>query len=127
MTETQEHINNISVPQVQKTKFQRVIEGMLHALGIHEFVTYVHVLKNFFIVLVVVFIGIIEIFNTHLAERMTKKITTKKEEIKELRWEYMSVIAEKNEKTKQSEIQKKVLPLGLKPLQEPPKKIEIEK
>lgn len=111
---------------IAKNKLQRVVEGMLRMLGIDEFVSYVQVLKNFFLVIVILIIGIIEIFNTHLAERTTRKINTKKQEIRELRWEYMSVNAEKNEKTKQSEIQKLVLPLGLKPLQEPPKKIEVE-
>lgn len=112
--------------EVQKNKLQRVVEGMLRTLGIDDLVTYVQVLKNFFVVLVLVFVGIVEIFNTHLAERMTRRINSKKQEIKELRWEYMSVNAEKNEKTKQSEIQKLVEPLGLKSLQEPPIKIEIE-
>jgi len=126
MTENIENITTETQAATQKNKFQRVVEGMLRVLGIDEFVTYVQVLKNFFVVLTIVCIGIIEIFNTHLAERMTRKINNKKQEIKELRWEYMSVNAEKNEKTKQSEIQKLVLPLGLNPLQEPPKKIEIE-
>ncbi|QQR96847.1 MAG: hypothetical protein IPK18_07935 [Sphingobacteriales bacterium] len=127
MTENIENITTDTSATTQKNKFQRVVEGMLRVLGIDEFVTYVQVLKNFFVVLTIVCIGIIEIFNTHLAERMTRRINNKKQEIKELRWEYMSVNAEKNEKTKQSEIQKLVLPLGLNPLQEPPKKIEIEK
>lgn len=127
MTDIRENIDNINSTQQQKNKFQRVVEGMLRALGVDEFVTYVQVLKNFFVVLLLVAIGIIEIFNTHLAERMTRRINAKKQEIKELRWEYMTANALKNEKTKQSEIQKLVLPLGLKPLQEPPKKIEIEK
>ena len=38
----------------------------------------------------------------------------------------MSANAEKNEKTKQSEIQKIIAPESVKALQEPPKKVELE-
>ena len=75
----------------------------------------------------IVFIGVIEIFNTHMAVRLNRGINKKQETIKELRWEYMTVKTEMNQKSKQSELQKILEPYGLKSLQEPPKKIEVKK
>jgi len=126
--EEEKEIQEIYTPQsVEKSKAQRIVEGILKLLGLDGFVSYVHVLKNVFVIIVVVLLGIIEIFNTHLAERLTRNINKKTQHIKELRWEYMSASAERNEKTKQSEIQKIVAPSEVKPLQEPPKKVEINK
>lgn len=126
--EDEKEIQEVQMPKsVEKSKTQRIIEGVLKLLGLDGFVSYVNVLKNVFVIIVVVFLGVVEIFNTHLAERLTRNINKKTQHIKELRWEYMSASAEKNERTKQSEIQKIVAPTGLKPLQEPPKKIEIDK
>jgi hypothetical protein len=127
MEETTDIQAHIEPQTVEKPKFQRVVEGVLRLLGLDGFVSYVHVLKNVFVVMLIAFLGVVEIFNTHLAERLTRKIIAKKQHIKELRWEYMAENAEKNRRTKQSEIQKIVAPGEIKPLQEPPKKIEIER
>jgi len=75
----------------------------------------------------IVLIGVIEIFNTHLSVKLNRSINRKQNEIKELRWEYISVKTELNQKSKQSILQKVLEPHGLKPLQEPPVKIEVKK
>lgn len=110
-----------------QSKFQRIVESVLRVFGIQDFVSYAQVLHNFIFVVAIVFIGVIEIFNTHLAVRLNRGITKKKEVIKELRWEFMTVKTEMNQKSKQSELQKVLEPIGLKTLQEPPKKIEVKK
>lgn len=110
-----------------QSKSQRIVESVLRVLGIQDFVSYAQVLHNFIFVLAIVFIGVLEIFNTHLAVRINRGITKKKEIIKELRWEYMTVKTEMNQKSKQSELQKVLEPIGIKTLQEPPKKIEVKK
>jgi cell division protein FtsL len=131
MTEQDINISQESVMQVAETnpqsKFQRIVESVLRAFGIQDFVTYAQVLHNFLFVVAIVFIGILEIFNTHLAVRLNRGITKKTEAIKELRWEFMTVKTEMNQRSKQSELQKVLEPYGLKTLQEAPKKIEVKK
>ncbi len=111
----------------QQNKFQRIVESILQVFGIEEFITYAQVLHNFFFVVAIVFIGVIEIFNSHLSVRLNREISKKQELIRELRWEYMNIKTEMNQKTNQSELQKILAPYGLKQLQEPPKKIEVKK
>ncbi len=108
-------------------RWQRMVETILRVFGIDDFISYAHVMHNFFFVLAIVLIGIIEIFNTHLAVRLNRNINKKQKNIQELRWEYISVKTEMNLKSKQSELQKILEPHGIKALQEPPKKIEVPK
>ena len=123
MTEVEVNIEK----QKPQNKLQRVIEAVLRVFGIDDFISYAQVMHNFLFVAAIVFIGVIEIFNTHLAVRLHRGIYKKQEIIKELRWEYMTVKTEMNQKSKQSELQKILEPTGLKSLQEPPKKIEVKK
>ncbi|HOU46891.1 MAG TPA: FtsL-like putative cell division protein [Chitinophagales bacterium] len=115
------------VQPVPQGKLQRIIEGSLQLFGVEDFISYAQVMHNFFFVAAIVFIGVLEIFNTHLAVRLNRSINKKQDIIKELRWEYMNVKTEMNQKSKQSELQKIVEPYGLKSLQEAPRKIEIKK
>ena len=117
---------NGGVPKPQG-KLQRIVEGTLQLFGVEDFISYAQVMHNFFFVAAIVLIGVLEIFNTHLAVRLNRSINKKQDIIKELRWEYMNVKTEMNQKSKQSELQKIVEPYGLKTLQEAPKKIEIKK
>jgi hypothetical protein len=121
-----EQIEN-NIPVTTKGQLQRIIEATLQVFGISDFVTYAQVLRNVFFVLTIIGIGVVEIFNTHWSERMMRKIEKQTEHVKELRWEYMTVKTNMNQKAKQSELQKILEPYGLKSLQEPPKKIEVKK
>src|SRR4051812_12324431 len=118
----------IEAPEVKpQNRLQRIIESMLHVFGIDDFISYaVFCLKKKFVV-AVVFVGVLEIFNTHLAVRLNRNITKKQDAIKELLWEYMTVKTDLNQKSKQSELQKILDPYGLKSLQAAPKKIEVKK
>ena len=111
----------------QHTKLQRIVESVLRVFGVEEFISYAQVMHNFLFVAAFVFVGIVEIFNTHLAVRLNRSINKKQEIIKELRWEYINVKTDLNQRSKQSELQKNLEPYGMKSLQEPPKKIEVEK
>lgn len=122
---TEEEIN--IEPAKASNKLQRMVESVLRVFGIDDFISYAQVMHNFIFVAAIVFIGVLEIFNTHLAVRLNRGINKKQETIKELRWEYMSVKTEMNQKSKQSELQKILEPYGVKSLQEPPKKIEVKK
>jgi hypothetical protein len=132
MTEEEVHIEQTETTQEEvetkpQSKLQRIVESVLRVFGIQDFVSYAQVMHNFIFVLAIVFIGVLEIFNTHLAVRLNRGITKKQESIKELRWEFMTVKTDMNLKSKQSQLQIVLAPYGLKPLQEPPKKIEVKK
>ncbi|GAA0523821.1 FtsL-like putative cell division protein [Chitinophaga japonensis] len=70
-------------------------------------------------------LALVYIANSHLAEKKIRRINKLGREIKELRWEYLNVKSELMFRSKMSEVSKAVEPLGLKPLNNPPQKIEI--
>lgn len=111
----------------KQNRFQKIIETTLRFFGIDEWISYAQVMHNFLFVVAIVFIGVLEIFNTHLTVKLNRSITGKQNNIKELRWEYMTEKTIMNQKSKQSELQKIVEPYGLKSLQEAPQKIEVPK
>jgi hypothetical protein len=123
---SEQAVNTIETPE-KKGAFRRIVETVLRVFGIDDFITYAQVMHNFIFVAALVLVGVIEIFNTHLAVRLNRIIAKKQEIIKELRWEYLSVKTEMNLKSKQSELQKILEPYGIKSPQEPPKKIEVKK
>ena len=123
---SEQAVNTIETPE-KKGAFRRIVETVLRVFGLDDFNTYAQVMHNFIFVGALVLVGVIEIFNTHLAVRLNRSIAKKQEIIKELRWEYLSVKTEMNLKSKQSELQKILEPYGIKSPQEPPKKIEVKK
>ncbi|MBK8352359.1 MAG: hypothetical protein IPL21_11940 [Saprospirales bacterium] len=128
-TDIEEEIITTDDVVIEKTqnRFQKLIESVLRFFGIAEWISYAQVMHNFLFVVAIVGIGVLEIFNTHLAVKLNRNITEKENKIKELRWEYMTEKTIMNQKSKQSELQKIVEPYGLKSLQEAPKKIEVKK
>ena len=82
MEDEKDIATNSNILPVEKSKVQRIVEGILKLLGLDEFVSYIQVLKNAFVIIVIVMVAIVEIFNTHLAERMTRNINKKKQHIK---------------------------------------------
>ncbi len=77
-----------------------------------------------FFVLVMV-LGVLYIANAHYHLQLERAIDKREHELKVLSWEYMTVKSQVMYQSKQSEVAKKVDVLGLKPLVEPPKIIEI--
>lgn len=74
----------------------------------------------FVIVLVLMYIG-----NTHTAERQIHRIEKLKQEVEDLRADYTTLKADIVYGTKQSEIARKVAPMGLEESKVPPAKIEV--
>lgn len=85
------------------------------------------VLKNVPFLLLIGILGIVYIANAHYHLQLERKIDRKEKQIQKMSWEYMTTKSDVMYKSKQSEVAKAVEPLGLKPLTEPPKIIEIEK
>ena len=85
------------------------------------------VLKNFPFVLFIGFLMIAYIANAHYSEKKIRQIQKMQSEVKELRWEYMSIKANLMFSTMQTEVVKAVEPLGLSPMKGKPKKIIVSK
>lgn len=85
------------------------------------------VLKNLPFVLFLVFLLIAYIANAHSSEKKVRAIQGLQREVKELRWEYMSLKSGLMFSTKQSEIVKAVAPMGLKPMKGKPNKIIVKR
>lgn len=71
-------------------------------------------------------LSLVYIANSYVAEKNIREIDKTAKEIKELRSEYISVKSDLMFKSRQSQVAKEVLPLGIKQLDVPPKKIVLK-
>ncbi|MEL6986548.1 MAG: FtsL-like putative cell division protein, partial [Bacteroidota bacterium] len=69
------------------------------------------------------FLAIIYIANAHLAEKNYRKAATLKKEIKELRWQYLSIKANVMYNSTQSQMEKRVAAKNIKLRDDGPKLI----
>lgn len=81
--------------------------------------------NNLRFILFLALLAVFYIANTRYAERNMRQINTLNQNLKELRWQYMTAKSKLMFRSKQSEVAKMVKPLGLEELNEPPKKIVI--
>ena len=81
---------------------------------------YKWVVKNIPFFLFLAFLAVIYIYNGHLADKLTRKISATEKHIKELQFEYKTVKSEVIFRSKASELVKAVEPLGLRELTRPP-------
>lgn len=85
------------------------------------------VLKNLPFVLFLVFLAVCYIANAHYSEKKVRAIQDLQGEVRELRWEYMSLKSSLMYSTKQSEVVKAVAPMGLRPMKGKPNIINVKK
>lgn len=78
------------------------------------------VVDNIPFFLFLAFLAVLYIYNGHLADKVTRKISATEKNIKELQYEYKTVKSEVIFRSKASELAKAVEPLGLKELTQPP-------
>ena len=71
------------------------------------------VLKNFPFVLFLGFLAMIYIANAHYSEKKVRQIRKLRSEVKDLRWDYISLKSDMMYNTKQSKVIEEVAPLGL--------------
>lgn len=110
--------------QVVSKKF---VEQVLDVLGISDFVNYSKVVQNGLFILFLVVLALFYVANTHHAERTVRKINKKEKELKELRWEYMTLKSNLMYERKQSELAQKLADEGLEEIKNPPNKIVVSK
>lgn len=106
---------------------RQVVDGILDLLGLSDWVTYSKVMQQVFFFFFIIGIGIIHVYNSHQAEGMNRRKVKLEREMKELRWEYMSVKSDLMQRSKLSDIEKALEHTGLKTGQTPPLKIIVKK
>ena len=77
-------------------------------------------------ILFVVFLSLIYISNTHYAEKTTRQIDRAQSEVEDLRADYTTLKSDVMFASKQSEVARRVKPLGLKESLNPPFKIIVK-
>lgn len=87
-------------------------------------INYRMITENLPFILFLAVVALVYIANNHLAEKKIIRINRLSREIKELKWEYLSVKSELMFRSKLSEVSKAVEPLGLRELSTPPQRIE---
>jgi predicted transcriptional regulator YheO len=106
---------------------EKYIEKVLDILGISEWVSYSSVISNALFLCFLLGLGVIYVANTHLAERTIRKINHMEKDLKEQRWEYMTIKSNLMYERKQSELAEKLEEAGIRELKEPPHKIVVKK
>jgi hypothetical protein len=71
-------------------------------------------------------LGLLYISNTHYAEKTVRKISNIQAEVEDLRADYTTLKSDLMFASKQSEVARKVKPLGLKESLKPPYKVEVK-
>ncbi|MGC4021356.1 MAG: FtsL-like putative cell division protein [Cyclobacteriaceae bacterium] len=78
-------------------------------------------------ILFAVFLGLIYISNTHYADKTTRAIDKAENEVEDLRADFTTLKADVMFASKQSEVARRVKPLGLEESLTPPFKVVVEK
>lgn len=78
------------------------------------------VVENIPFFLFLAFLAVLYIYNGHLADKLTRKMSVTEKNIKELQFEYKTVKSDVIFRSKASELAKAVEPLGLKELTQAP-------
>ena len=106
--------------QEQENKKEQDLNSTLVNTGWKRWLNYQSIVKQvpFFLFLAV--LAVVYIYNGHLADKTIRKINQTAKEVKELKYEYISVKSKVMYQSKQSELIKAVEPLGLKELVESP-------
>ena len=85
------------------------------------------VFNNFVYILFLGFLAIVYIANAHYAEKRVRDIQRTQKEIRELRWQYMSVKSELMRKSTQSQIEDAVKEDGLRSIGTSVKVIKVDR
>lgn len=101
-----------------------LIEEKLNMTGLLGEGVPVHFVPPF---LYVALLALIYIWSNHSAENMVRKIEILQREVEDVRADVTTLEAEYMLSSKQSEVAKKIAPLGIEEINEPPVKIRLKK
>ena len=104
----------------QENPKERDLKPNSASAGWKRWLNYQSIVKQVPFFLFLAMLAVIYIYNGHLADKTIRKINQTAKEVKELKYEYISVKSKVMYQSKQSELIKAVEPLGLKELVESP-------
>ena len=107
-------------------KTGRMIANSIRNVLGGDFIKKERTLRQIPFLLLLAFLALIYIGNSYFAEKNIRKIEKMQRELKELRYEYISVKSEMMHASRQSEIAKQLSSKGIKESTVPPGKIVVE-
>ena len=106
--------------QEQENKKEQDLKSDTVSTGFKRWLNYQSIVKQIPFFLFLAMLAVAYIYNGHYADKTMRKINQTTKEVKELKYEYISVKSKVMYQSKQSELIKAVEPLGLKELTESP-------
>lgn len=103
---------------------KRIREGFVKILKVN-FLVGENSLKNWFVILFAICLGIVMIFSSHLIEQKVHTIAKLTEEVRELKSEFVDVRSQLQRIRLESTVLKSLEETGLKQSENPPHKIKI--
>lgn len=125
------NFNNIKFEQLGNKKNRsldnsgKVIANSIRNVLGGDFIKRESTMKQIPFVLLLAFLALIYIGNSYFAEKNIRKIEKMQRELKELRYEYISIKSARMHATRQSEIAKQIKSKGIKESTVPPSKIVV--
>ena len=113
---------NNSFMEEQQNPKERDLKSDLSSgqVGWKRWLNYQSIVKQVPFFLFLAALAVVYIFNGHYADKTMRKINRTAKEVRELKYEYIAVKSKVMYQSKQSELVKVVVPLGLKELTESP-------
>jgi hypothetical protein len=105
----------------EETKIKE--RGFIQKAEWKRFFNYQWVVKNIPFFFFLAALTVLYIYNGHYADKMARDISSTEKNIKELEYDYKTIESEVIFRSKASELEKVVEPLGLKELTKPPVKL----
>lgn len=117
-----------SIPSPEKESvWHQVVQDLLDLFGIGDVLSYSNVIKQAMFICFLIGIAVFHIYNGHKAVRWVREKNNLEQEIKELRWEEMSIKSDMLKRSMQSDIEKDIEAIGLSSSKTPPYKIVVPK
>lgn len=107
--------------------WQQVVQDLLDLFGLGDMFSYSSIIKQAFFVCFLIGIAVFHIYNSHQSVKWVRQKNDLEQEIKELRWEEMSIKSDMLKRSMQSDIEKDIEAIGLISTKTPPYKIVVPK
>ena len=109
----------------RNTKFSKKNESPLKGLG-SSLMSYKWITKNISFFLFIAVLAVIYIGNGHKADNMIRDINSTAKQVKELKYEYKTLKSQEIFKSREDEVVKAAIPLGLQLPLQPPARIWLD-
>jgi hypothetical protein len=109
---------------IEELKTQQEPEAHGQKIDWKFFFTSKWVVKNIPFFFFLAFLAIVYIYNGHYADKIERKISESEKHIKELEYQYKTIKSEVIFRSKASELEKAVAPMGLKEQVNPPMRLD---